>query len=299
MKLFMTILFGGMLLLPALALSESADDVRQQQEALPATNEGVLMEQLPPSPTGRPSKITKVNSEPSKIEALKGTWDIFYTEDQTKHQDKLVINKIETKDGTLVGTGELLISPGIPTGYSYISKMPLVCSDAPAANSKLNGRYLCAGTFSYWINVTPYITNTMGRTYLYYFDFSDNNITVGYLAKGAYDLKPSAYNEALNDLPLIAFSGYHNSPSLLEIYNLDSGELVLPRVGVSGQEYSVTLANDGNNLFWLKSYRPIPSSSSMPNPIEAVTQYNSQTGYLTVPQVQVGNTDYSAVLSSA
>jgi hypothetical protein len=227
------IIAAGLLLIPALGFAQGdAAAIKALEKQAAASNDAALTNLLNNTEdaiaaNNPSSRYAKINTNASKIDAIKGTWIITYKIDTVIYTDKLVITGSKTSNGDITASAviyEDLGDAGIAT----------VCSYDPVKYSAIESDYLCVNT-----NET-YVHN-------YSFKFSGDTITGGFYGIGL-DSDAATASILLKNIPI---KGYREL-SAAE-YNTTTGLLNLPQVNVGNDVYSAVLKNKGAFVFTLES----------------------------------------------
>jgi hypothetical protein len=179
-----------------------------------------------------------LNTDPSKIEALKGTYSLSYSIATSRYTDKIVIDQVYTDtDGEIMGKGLYYSNQ---TGSGEL----VYCTYDPVLWGSLDADYMCL------------TGNIVYQTFA--FRFSGNTITGGYYGIG-FDAESAATSLMSKNKPITgirAAAGSTSTPTpttTKDEYVPLTGKLTLPNVKVGAENYSAILIYEGNNLFRLQS----------------------------------------------
>lgn len=273
----------GLIILPFLAFGENGEQLsaRPENQSIPVeiNTERKVKELFYFKKNNINSQFysKKINTDASKIEALKGIWVLSYKIGDKSLTDKLIVNQIITADdGDIGASGEYYL------GQSAVKDV-LVCFYDPEVLSILNSDYVCTTDFTSSAGVTWY--QSFG------FKFSGDTVTGGYYGFGR-TLSDVIDMQNLRKYPI---TGYRQASKLVENSNYDTNTQILgiEDVQVGTLHYQVTLQSTANNVFTLKSAQLLKAPlSSVP------AQYNESDLILSVPKVKVLGTYYQVILKN-
>lgn len=265
------IIMTGLIIVPLVAFGENSEqlNVLSENQLIPVdiNTEGKLkaffdFKKSNIAPFFHPKKI---NTDASKIEALKGTWNLAFKIEEKAYTEKLEIDLSIDNKGEIIGIGE-------NSNADF-----LVCFYNPELFSILDSDYQCGAS----------TTLSSGEIFYENFSlkFSGNSITGGYYGIG----KTIPEANSVQKLKLYPITGYRQYPQPIKNAEYDSITKILDiqDVQVGTQHYQVTLQSNGNDLFSLKSAQPlITSVSSIP------AKYENSKLTLFIPKVKAFGTYY-------
>jgi hypothetical protein len=227
-------------------VEQSEDELKSLLSEKQVTNgeylSGALQEAIETVRNNNPGGIyakTIVNTDPSKINALKGTWTLTYAIGDVSYTDKLVIdqNYTSTTNGEIMGKGLYYMNNN---GSGEL----VLCGYDPSVWGSVNADYACMiGSAIYQI---------------FAFKFSGNVVTGGYYGIGTSSSSVVS-SLMLKNKPLtgtrVATSVPTPTPVSVPVdeYDTSTGKLILPNVKVGKDQYSAVLINQGNDLFKIQS----------------------------------------------
>lgn len=201
----------------------------------------------------------KINTDVSKMEDLKGTWNLAFKIGEKAYTEKLDIDLAINSKGEFIGIGE------------NRNLLFLVCIYDPELYSKFDSDYQCGATATLNSGEKLYTT--------FSFKFSGNSITSGYYGIG--ETLAEAVQVQVDRLYPI--TGSRENPQSVKNAEYDEIKKVLniQDVQIGSQHYQVTLQSAGNDEFSLKSAQLLNAATT-----NRPAQYDNADLTLFIPKVK-------------
>lgn len=238
--LMKNILFVPLMLVSGLALAFTDEDQNTFDEKF---KESIALINA----KGGKSFSAKINTDPSKVNLLKGEWLVSHSTSSGQKNSIIGIRGIETgSDGDIAGYGFIHDNKYLSDYY------PITCLYSPIPT--LGTNYAC---------ISRQVFSTATYYLEYAFSISGNSITSGYYGVGETisDAIDALFSKSVPISGTFSLSYTQQVPQQCssaqsDTYNNSTGVLTLPNVSANGRNYSVIMQLINSSTFSLQSAVP-------------------------------------------